>query len=412
MQRPVKFAKYLSHFGWDPIVVAPDPSMYHTFDDSLTQELKKSSVRIERVQNNPLIKAGKKSINPTPQKPWKTSLIKWLTSWFFLPDNKKGWIDDAVKRSLELINEESISAVFATAPPYSNLIVARRIKEKTGIPVVMDLRDDWLESHLIYYPTRWHYNKMKEIETATLSQADHITVVNEYYKSNLEDRLGDLCPGISVIPNGYDRDNFDQTVPKLDDGKFSILYSGMFYGSRKPDWFLKAVKKVRQRNTDFHEHIQLNFQGGLNELQWKTINALGLTDIVMDFGYLEHQQTVQNVVNADILFLTLGDRKNISAVTPGKVFEYMGSLKPILAFIPDGITRTLLDDYGAAQTVGIKDVDAGADAIETFYKAWQQNNLPKGNAEFVKSFERSYLTGQLSEILDGLTEEVTKKADN
>ncbi len=64
------------------------------------------------------------------------------------------------------------------------------------------------------------------------------------------------------------------------------------------------------------------------------------------------------------------------------------------------------------QAVGIKDVDAGADAIETFYRAWQQNNLPKGNEEFVKSFERSYLTGQLSEILDGLTEEVIKKADN
>lgn len=411
VQRPVKFAKYLRKFGWEPIVVAPDPDIYHTFDDSLTQELNKSSVRVERVHNSRLIRAAKKSIDPTPQKTWKAKVIKLITSWFFLPDNKKGWINDAVKRSLEIIEEEPISAIFATAPPYSNLIVARRIKEETGLPVVMDLRDDWLESHLIHYPTRWHYDKMKKIETDTLSRADHITVVNSHYKSKIEVRLGESSPDISVIPNGYDRENFDHTVPVIDDDVFSILYSGMFYGSRKPDWFLQAIIKVMQRNPKFKDHIQLRFQGGLNESQWKVINDYGLSDIVLDYGYLEHQEAVQNVVSADVLFLTLGDRKNISSVTPGKVFEYIGSLKPILAFIPDGVTRSLLNEYGAALSVGIKDVDAGADAIETFYQAWKHNELPQGDPEFAKSFERSFLTRQLSDILDGLTEEKYKKAD-
>ena len=405
MQRPVKFAKYLRRFGWEPIIVAPEPNMYHTFDESLSHELINSSVRVERVDNSRLIRAGKKSIDPTPLKPWKASLIKWITSWFFLPDNKIGWVDKAVKRSLKLINDESISAVFATAPPYSNLVVAHRIKEETGLPVVMDLRDDWLESHLIHYPTRWHYNRMRKIETATLSRADHITVVNRYYKSKIEERLGKTCPVISVIPNGYDRENFDQALPEQNKNVFSILYSGMFYGSRKPDWFLQAVKKVMDRNFEFRDQIQLRFQGGLNELQWETINELGLSDVIFDFGYLKHQEAVHNVVRADVLFLTLGDRKHISAVTPGKVFEYMGSLKPILAFIPDGITRSLLNEYSAALTVGIKDVDAGADAIEMFYKAWKVNDLPKGDPEFAKSFERSQLTEQLSEILNRLTEE-------
>ena len=393
-------------------MVAPEPDMYHTFDASLSQELKNSSVRIERVKNSTLIRAGKNSIDPTPLKPWKVSLVKWITSWFFLPDNKKGWIEGAVKRSLEIIDAERISAIFATAPPYSNLIVAQRIKEKTGLPVIMDLRDDWLESHLIHYPTRWHYNKMKKIEAETLSQADHITAVNREYKFKIEERLNKTCPDISVIPNGYDRENFDRAVPAVNDNVFSILYSGMFYGDRKPDWFLQAVKKVMDRNPDFREHIQLCFQGGLNEQQWETINDLGLSDIIFDFGYIEHQEAVQNVVNSDVLFLTLGDRKNISAVTPGKVFEYMGSLKPILAFIPDGITRSLLNDYGAALSVGIKDVEAGADAIEKFFNAWKQNNLPKGDPEFAKLFERSYLTEQLSEILDGLTKEDAMQSNN
>lgn len=405
VQRPVKFAKYLKKFGWEPIVVAPEPDIYHTFDDSLTRELKKASVRVERVKNSKLLKAGKKSLNPSYQKPWKASLLKRLTSWFFLPDNKKGWIDSAVARSTEIIRSESISAVFSTAPPYSNLIVAKKIKEETGLPVIMDLRDDWLESHLIHYPTRWHYNKMKQIESFTLTSADHITVVNSYYKSKIQNRLGVECPEISVIPNGFDQENFEAAIPEIDDSVFTILYSGMFYGSRKPDWFLKSVKKVMDTNSDFQNHIQLKFQGGLNDNHWKTIEKLGLTPYVTDLGYLGHQKAVHNVVSADVLFLTLGERKHIDAVTPGKVFEYMGSLKPILGFIPKGVTRTLLDNYGASRCVDITDSDSGADAIEAFYDEWKKGELPIGNQNFVQSFERLFLTEQLATILSKLTEE-------
>ena len=411
MQRPVKFAKYLKKFGWEPIVVAPEPDIYHTFDDSLTKELQKASVRVERVKNSKLLKAGKKSLNPSYQKPWKVSLLKWLTSWFFLPDNKKGWIDSAVACSIEIIRSESISAVFSTAPPYSNLIAAKKIKEETGLPVIMDLRDDWLESHLIHYPTRWHYKKMKQLEFSTLTSADHITVVNSYYRSKIQNRLGEMCPEISVIPNGFDKENFEAANSETDSSVFTILYSGIFYGSRKPDWFLKSVKKVMDINSDFKNHIQLKFQGGLNDNHWKTIEKLGLTKYVADLGYLGHQEAVQNVVNADVLWLTLGERKYNDAVTPGKVFEYMGSLKPILAFIPDGETRTLLDNYGASRYVDITDSDSGAEAIETFYDQWKKGELPVGNQNFVQSFERAYLTEQLAAILSKLTEENRAEAD-
>jgi len=402
VQRPLKFAKYLKRLGWEPIIIAPEPGIYHTFDDSLMRELQECTIRVERVSNRSLLSSGKKGAKASPMKPWKRSLLKWITSWFFLPDNKKGWIDDAVKRSVEIINKETISAVFATAPPYSNLIAAKRIKEETGVPVVMDLRDDWLESHLIHYPTRWHYRKMKAIEAETLTAADHLTVVNDYYNSKLRERIGRNCSPVTTIPNGFDKENFEQVVPGGDDSVFSILYSGLFYGSRRPDWFLRSVKKVMSRNPEFRDKVQLRFQGGLDQSHWKTINRLGLTDLIMDFGYLEHQEAIQNLVNADLLFLTLGERNHIDAVTPGKVFEYMGSLKPIAAFIPDGVTRKLLDGYGAARCVGIKDVDSGADILEDFFEKWKQNDLPAGDEEFVKNFERFHTSKVLAGILDQL----------
>lgn len=405
VQRPLKFAKYLKELGWDPIVVAPEPGLYHTFDQSLLSELKESEIRVERVKNRSVFKSRKKLKKPPANNRWIASLLRWITTWFFLPDNKIGWIDEAVNKCEQIINKEAIQIVFSTAPPYSNLIAAKKIKDRTGIPVVMDLRDDWLESHLIRYPTKWHFKRMKDIEQKTLLEADHITVVNKYYRKKIMNRLGENSPGITTIPNGYDRKNFEKVIPGGDPQSFSILYSGLFYGNRKPDWFLKSVRMVMDRNQEFHDFIDLQFQGGLDHEHWKIINQLGLTAVVTDFGYVEHQDAVQNIVNADLLFLTLGERDHIEAVTPGKVFEYMGSLKPIIGYLPEGITRDLLNEYGAARCVGIRDTEKGAALLEDLFDLWKRDEMPAGDPDFIQQFERFTTATVLSDILGRLCEE-------
>lgn len=404
VQRPLKFAKYLKQFGWEPIILAPEPGIYHMFDASLVSELEGASIRVERVKNSPLFQFGKKRRAVKQKKKWLSGLLKWITSWLFLPDNKKGWIEPAVEKAAELIKKESVEAVFSTAPPYSNLIIARQLRSKTGVPVVMDLRDDWLESHLIRYPTRWHYNKMKSIERNTLKSADLITVVNDFYQTRIKERLGVDSPVIKTIPNGYDYENFEGVIPAGDEKTFSILYSGLFYGSRRPDWFLKSIKLLMKTNSEFKDDIELQFQGGLDKSHWKTINDLGLSFFVTDFGYLDHQQAVQNLMNADLLYLTLGDRQHIQSVTPGKIFEYMGSLKPIIAYIPEGISRNLLDEYGAATCVGIKDVEAGAEVIFEYYNLWKAGKMPEGDQQFVSRFERRNTANQLADALNQISD--------
>ena len=404
VQRPAKLAKYLRGFGWEPIILTPEPGAYINFDDTLLEELNNLKIRTERVDIRSMFHtSGKKQTKVKPSW-WKTRLLRFITSWFFLPDNKKSWIEPAYQKAKKLISDEKIDAVFSTAPPYSNLIVAKKLKNELGIPVVMDFRDDWLNSHWIDYPTKWHYNKMKRLESETIKTADAITVVNERYKNSISGRYpGSDKIQFKVIPNGYDPENLEQVVPAGNPEKFTIIHSGRFYNVIQPDQFLHSVREVIKQNPEIEKKIALQFQGGLSEMHWKLINKLGLTEIVTDFGYVQHQQAVQNLMNADLLFLTLGNRRHMEDVTPGKLFEYMGTLKPILAFVPEGITSALLKLYGAAETCELNDRKAGAESILNLYQQWVDKTLPEGNKQFSEQFNRKYTAQQLSGVLNDVT---------
>lgn len=401
VQRPAKLAKYLRDFGWEPVVLAPEPGAYISFDETLLQELLQLGIRIERVQpDTPFHKSGatKRKVAPGP---FKEKLIKWVTSWFYLPDNKKGWVAPAVKRAVELHQSESFRAILSTAPPYSNCLIAASVKKKTGLPLVFDFRDDWLKSHWIWYPTKWHYRKMKEIEQDALRSADAISVVNPAYKASFLKRIpnGVKIP-VEVIPNGFDPEDFKAATPVGSDRMFSIIHSGRFYNVIQPDTLLHSVKQAIQILPELKNRLSLQFQGGLEKRHRALINELKLEEVVTDFGYVDHRQAVQNIANADLLYLTLGERPYIDAVTPGKLFEYMGSQKPILAHVPQGAASEYLSQYGAASVVAPNDSATAAEEILFYFRLWQQNNLPEGDAVFSTRFSRLRIAEHFSSLLN------------
>lgn len=402
VQRPLKFVKYLHKFGWNPIVLCPEPGAYHTFDDSLAQELEKLNVVVHRVAGNtPLHKTGsqKKVILPN----WLEGLLRKISIFFWLPDNKKGWIKQAEVKARELIAQKNIQIVYATAAPYSNLVLAANIKKSISIPVVMDLRDEWLDSHLIKYPTSWHKQKMKAIEKETLSYADVVTVINEPYKESIGKRYPDLA--IQVIRQGFDPEDFELvSTDAKREKKLVLLYSGLFYGDRKPDVFLECVSELIQQNGHYKDIIELHFQGGLGEQTKLLINKLGLQDNVVDYGYLQHKEAVQNIKKADVLWLMVGHLQHSEKVTVGKMFEYFGTKKPILALVPKGGTIDLLESYGAFYSAKPNSKEDIKKALMTLIKDYESNSLPVANDEFVMQYNRVTITGELAAIFNQLVE--------
>jgi glycosyltransferase involved in cell wall biosynthesis len=409
VQRPLKFIKYLSYFDWHPVVLAPEPGAYHTFDQSLLEELEEADATVVRIDADTPFHRWTRTMNLLNKLP--LFLQRWLRSpsyGLMLPDNKKGWIKPALNKAEQLIREYDIELIFSTAPPYSNHCIAAQIGEKTQLPVIMDFRDDWLESQLIEYPTRWHKRKMARLEKETVSKADLITGLDSYMLKRFRRRWGDQL-NYTLLPHGYDPADFNRKEKaslQYDDSKLNLLYSGIFIHHNQPDSFLTAVKRLMDRLPVLRQELKLHFQGGLSKRHWQLIDRLNLGSQVVDYGYLPHQQAVANLQHADAVWFLSNFGSEHKQVKSGKLFEYMGSGKPILGLIFEGgEEERLLKRYGASYIASPDDPDEAANMMERLYKDWKTGSLPQPDRSWVSRFDRFELTRNLAELFNSYTRE-------
>ena len=132
------------------------------------------------------------------------------------------------------------------------------------------------------------------------------------------------------------------------------------------------------------------------------IRTLKLEDVVQYVGYVQHARVVELQHDADVLWMTIGSRPGSSGISTGKLYEYMGTGKPILALVPPGTARQTLLRYGAAY---IAEPESEADvilALNQITSDWEKGNFPNPDDSFVSMFRRSRLTGKLAGVLDAV----------
>ena len=282
-------------------------------------------------------------------------------------------------------------------------MLAGNLKKNTGLPVVMDLRDEWLESHLIKYPTSWHKQKMKKIEAETLSQANVLTVINEPYKESIGSRYPAL--DIRVINQGYDPEDFAiESNEQQKSGKLTLFYSGLFYGDRKPDLFLESIYELLLEKPDYKSKLELHFQGGLDAQTLLLIEKYKLQEVIKDYGYVNHKVAVKNIMKADVLWLMVGHMNHSDKVTVGKMFEYFGTKKPILALVPEGGTRTLLGEYGAFYTANPGSKNEIKSELQKIFRDFENKTFPIANYKFVVQYDRSRIAAELAKLFSEVIE--------
>lgn len=404
VQRTLKFCKYLPEFGWNPIVLTSTPSNYYAFDESLEQEVEGNIIKVYRTPSRKELKGGETQKAKTTKLPSYTiqKLGRAFLQTIHQPDSKIRWRNQALKLGRQIIEENDISVIFATAPPFTDFLVAQQLSQEFGIPFVVDYRDVWVDNPFHFYATPFHKQYSIALEQSILTHAKKAVVTTRFTKELLLQRYRFLShDDISIISHGFDPADFPDRAPaKLNPNKFTITHSGVFQDDRTPKYFFKALASFIKKNPAAANDIQARFVGVMRKNHLKMIKKYGLTENVVCTGYLQHNEAVSELLQSDLLWYMLFD----TVRSPGKLYEYFAAAKPILACVPEGVMRRTTLESKCAIAVDPKDTESIENAIASYYKLWKTNSLPRPSQAFIQQFNRRDLTSNLAIELSNAAE--------
>jgi len=395
--RTVKFLKYFPSFDWQPYVVTITPKSYYSKDDQLLNELKVDGVKIFRTPCR-----GRKNLltdNKLKRLPneGKRLFFKRIKQFYRIPDLQKKWRKKATKLASEIIEKENIRIIFATAPPFTDLLVGADLKKKYNIPLVVDYRDSWLYSPTNFYPLPYYryLNTKKEIEV--IRTADEIITVNRRIKEYIIENYHNVRhEDVNIIPHGYDQQDFDSASTQLPrTNKMRFTYAGSFFDSISPKYFLEGLSIAINKRPEIKKKIEACFLGILSKENLQLISRYNLTELVYNPGYVNHRECIKYLLSSDILWLMIGSGKGEDVVSTVKMFEYFGARKPILACIPDGTAKSSLRHYNSVKICEPDDPEAISGLILEYYDLYSANRLPDPNEEMVLNYDVKKLTHQL-----------------
>ncbi|MBI2619656.1 MAG: glycosyltransferase family 4 protein [Ignavibacteriales bacterium] len=401
VQRTLKFAKYLPNFGWKPTVLTVGPTGYYAFDKSLLQEVDDHEIEVVRTTSldpNRIFKS-KGPVKMPPE--WLRKALQYLGDLAFIPDTKIGWKRKALRAGAARLKRRKFDAIVATAPPQTDFLIGLALKKKSKVPLVLEYRDEWLENPYKYFPTPLHRFLHKRLERKVVRGCDRIVVTHRRVKENLVKRYPFLTyHDVTIVSQGFDPKDFDQPViPKSGPtDRMRIVHAGTFYGGRNPSVIMHALHNVFKASPHLRGRFELNFAGNMRREDQSLASKLGLQNAVNFLGYLEHRVCVKHLLEADLLWLVLEN----DFQSPGKLYEYLGARKPVLASVPEGYLRQLIVESQAGVCVEPGDVKGHEEALVELLKQFDQKKLPNPAEHVVEKFNRAALTGVLAKLLETL----------
>jgi glycosyltransferase involved in cell wall biosynthesis len=415
VQRWLKFSKYLREFGWEPVIYTPENPEAPATDSSLEKDIPEGLTVIRRPILEPYsfykrfvgMKPGEKVNAGFLQEKEKPGLAEnisvWLRGNLFIPDARRFWIRPSVKFLKDYLKENPVEAIVSTGPPHSMHLIALKVSKVLNIPWLADFRDPWTgidfysQLKLTRFADRIHHRLEKKV----LEAADEVVVVSpgmeaEFRKIHLR--------AYHLITNGYDEDDFLPVREENTDKKFTISHIGSINGSRNPDAFWDAISQLVTRHSGFSQHLQINLIGKTDVSVRKSISARNLDSYVVFTEYTPHAEVMAEIASSQILLLLINNSPNQKSILTGKLFEYLGSGRPVLCIGPsDGDAAQILRDARAGQTVGFEDTDG----IIAFLKDEFQTYLQPASFQPSQSrsqYSRKELTIRLSTLLGKISE--------
>lgn len=275
-----------------------------------------------------------------------TGLMDQLSSLLTYPDFAYPWLIPAIIKGLSVIRKNSIEAIFATGMPWTSLIVAYCLKLLTGKKLIVDFRDPWVNNPFLNRNALSQYLD-GVLESLVIRKADLVIANTQSLKREMASRYENISDKLMVLPNGYDRRDFQNIPPfSFPENRFVITHAGLLYLKRDPMSFLDALECVKRKRPDIAEKLQF-YQIGGADLAYDlhaVCAAKGISENVIVLDYMKHEDCLACLAASDALLIIQPDTKT---QIPSKLYEYVYLEKPVLSIAEkDGDLAFLISEHG------------------------------------------------------------------
>ena len=394
VQRWLKTSKVLSALGHDVevLTVSPEKATYPLLDVSLEAEAEglrvhRTSARdwfgayqkLTRRKEVPFSGFANQAGRPGPLQ----RLSRFIRGNFFLPDPRRGWNGYALSKARQLHAKLPFDTVITTGPPHSTHLIGRALKRQLGVTWWADFRDPWTDIYYYdqFYPTLWARAHDASLERSVLTEADRVVTVSKDLVRLFEEKVPGVRTRCHVLPNGYDPADFSVGLEPNND-IFTLTYTGTLTLDYPVSLVEAALEQVLSSGTSLRLRLvgrpAIEFVAAMEDLQ-KRFTHFQLENL----GYRPHAESVRYLQTADALMLLIPDLPNNKGILTGKIFEYLGSGRPIWGFGPtDGDAQEILLQSQAGSLF-----ESASDASRTL-QAWTTSCPPGASPEARAAYTR------------------------
>jgi hypothetical protein len=403
-QRALKLARRIGEYGWEPFVLTAPAGCQRPIDPEYGKDVLEK-VDVTTVPCFSLMMHTRYHAEETRW--WRQGVLKagrglhccvrrFVPETVFYP-----WVFLSERFGAALVRRVGIDLVWATTPHISASLIAQRIRERTGVPYVVDYRDVSLYGGSA---TNRELLRRLESERGVLREATGISyVAPPQYKM-----LREIEPGVESKPtclayNWFEKEEWDDVIATPSE-ELILFHGGSLYGgTRRLDGFLAALAILNQKEGKCKKFVFRQHGMKSSKHLVDQANGLGIGHRLQLGENLNRESYLTACRSASILLLVVGHdfgRYHHSGAIPGKLYDYLAAQRPILVVGPEGCEAgRMVSDLKRGLAVADDDPSAIAAAIERLANEREDIRIWDPSPEAVSEFEAQSVVSQISEFL-------------
>jgi glycosyltransferase involved in cell wall biosynthesis len=429
--RTLRFCKYLPQSGWKPLILTLKEYRDLDNDHSLLKQLpeeveifrtptvdpirwlwrREKRARRNRAsskesgQRKVFKKKGGESENAGLLERVKGTILRL----FSFPDHMIFWIPFAVIKGMWLMVRKKPDVIYTSSPPHSAQIIGLALAKVFKKPWIADFRDAWVDAD-DYFERCFESGKYMKagsfLESLVVRNADKVLMVSDLYRDAAKVRYPSLNGNrFGTLTNGFDPQDVSGLRP-IEQNKFTITYTGIFYAYRSPAFFLDGLNLWLSSSAEdnLSEKIQVFFVGSKNGDTERMIRSRGLTDIVQCLDFVPKKKAIEICLGSHLLLLVIGFNRGSEGILTSKLFDYFLCRKPILAIVPEGEAASVIRESKSGYVISEDNPRLVADSLASAYREFKNKGLVRlePDLRIIEGYNGQRLTGDLAAIFGEL----------